>query len=937
MAPFSLDIVLQLLIDGTWVDFTRLDSVTKMLGDGKSGYTVTMGQANETGKLPPMSFQFGYQDDNAVLNEDNPLSTYYGKVAQYTKARLSDDGGVTIDVVGEIAAMAVNDTSGNVAVIQFEVASIDRRLSQGQKKKPLKSPAYRAFTALENDTTRIVYYPLEEEKNATELISPYANTSAAYAGTLTFGGYTAHPAAERMIQFGTNGLIFLSVPPYTSTEHKVCGLFNFPATLPAGTIIYRMYCSGGNTSFIDLEYGTGVNGALRLLAYDNANALIDTANFVDWSAYLVSQDVFISLEFTQNGANLDNTVLVVNQDPTNFGITSADSLTGVTIGRITYVTIGQSDCSGLSFGNFAIGNDTTAFSNFIDLSFGGGLGTRGYAGEYAGWRIFRLCDEEDVPLNYYGGFSDTLQMGPQRIAPFMDLLSDAQLVDNGILYADKAGLDGNESMISYRNLRDMYNMFPRFTVDVTGSAATSQLSGSLRPKRDDQGRRNDVAITRNGGAVGRYIIPDGDMQHLSTQDPPNGMGPVDSAGTVQLYYDKHARQIAAWLAHLGAWRGPRYPKITMDMWRTAIQSDAAVVAGVKALLLGDIIQVNTTSAISRWIPRNDFSLQVRGYQYTKTQTQHTISYNTIPGEAWEIVATDTNSSTLAIAVDSDDTDLYVDMSSGPSWKNITLSDTPYYVQINGDVCRCNQVADFTPTFVSAGSPTHGSNASVVPGAPASVANGDALILFAAIRNSGTGTVNLPTGWRAIAEFGNLRIMGRYRQNTADDTPTVSFTGGVANATTSAVILAFRNCSIVAALAATQLNGSAQNIATAYLKKYPKNTSHRYQNCVVISAGWKQDDWTSVAALSGFTEALDNSTTTGDDQGLVIDYRIDSGATEAAATSFVVTGGASAISRSIVLALRPITRLAVTRNLNGSATSHAVGATVRGWRMGVTGL
>jgi hypothetical protein len=60
------------------------------------------------------------------------------------------------------------------------------------------------------------------------------------------------------------------------------------------------------------------------------------------------------------------------------------------------------------------------------------------------------------------------------------------------------------------------------------------------------------------------------------------------------------------------------------------------------------------------------------------------------------------------------------------------------------------------------------------------------------------------------------------------------------------------------------------------------------------------------ALTGqlFNEAIDASSTTGNDAGHVLDYRVQSGAFNVFATNLVVTGGASAISRSIVVGLRP---------------------------------
>ena len=935
MTAFTKTITLELYINGAWVDFTRIDDETKMLGDGKSGYSVTLGQNNETGKPPPMNVVLKYQDTNGILNEDNPASPYYGKIAQYTPARILDGGNV--DIVGEIASIDVDDTASRVVTLTITIASLDRRLSQNQKRKPFHSPAYRSLTASENDSTRLVYYPMEEPKSANGLTTPYVGdgSSVIVTGSYTFGDYTGHPASDRMFKFGANGKVQITVPNHSSTEHKVCSLFKFPdAGLVTDTILFRIFCAGGNTGWIDLLVSHGSANTFRLDSYDFNGNFITSDNFIDWSGYISGKDAFVSLEFTQSGTTLNTTVLVVNQTLT--GLSVGAGLASTTLGIITRVVIAYTDCTDLAMGHFIVGNDTTAFDNFISPTLGGGLGTRGFARETAGWRLFRLATEEGFLFDFTGDLDDTQRMGPQRKGVALpDLLTDVQKADQGILYCEKAG-NGQFSQITYRTVRSMYNQAPAFTVDVSPSASVSQLSGSLKPMKDDQGRRNDVTITRDGGASTRYVIRDGDPFHFSTEDPPAGMGDVDSADTVSLYQDSQAKLIAAWLAHLGSWRGPRFPKIKIDPWRDAVRNDSALVQGIANLELGDIISVNTTSTISAWVPKNDFRLMARGYQVTKAQTNHTAQYNCTPGEAWEVEMTDSISSTLSLAVDSDDTEFYFDTATGPAWRALSVSNVPFYVQVNGDVSKATFLETLTPTFVAAGTPAHGSNASVNPGAPAGTQNGDLLILFGAIRNQGAGTVDLLSGWTDILNFGNMRMMGRYRDGTAADTPTVTFTGGVANATTSACIAAFRNLSLRPVTTKTIFNGSTQNIGYQGYKAYPLGPL-RYSNNVQVLFGWKQDDWTGVAPPSGFTEAIDTSSTTGDDQGITMQYRIDTTPTAVGNSQIVVTGGAVALNSGIIAALRPLQHATVVRNINSSAVSHAVGTFLRTWRPGVTGL
>lgn len=197
------------------------------------------------------------------------------------------------------------------------------------------------------------------------------------------------------------------------------------------------------------------------------------------------------------------------------------------------------------------------------------------------------------------------------------------------------------------------------------------------------------------------------------------------------------------------------------------------------------------------------------------------------------------------------------------------------------------------TFVAAGTAGAGNNASVTPGLPAGLIEGDLLVAFATIRNSGTGTVNTPAGWTTAKDNGNTRMMTR-RYVAGDVAPTITFTGGVANADTLSRIAAFRRADASPAASTAQLNGSAQNIAYGALTP----TADGY---AIIAAAWRQDDWTSVATLAGWTEISEQTSTTGDDASQAWDYLIQTTATAIPSGSFVVTGGLAAISRSMVVA------------------------------------
>lgn len=201
------------------------------------------------------------------------------------------------------------------------------------------------------------------------------------------------------------------------------------------------------------------------------------------------------------------------------------------------------------------------------------------------------------------------------------------------------------------------------------------------------------------------------------------------------------------------------------------------------------------------------------------------------------------------------------------------------------------------TYIGAGTAVTGNNsASLAPALPVGWEPGDLALILASIRNSGTGTVTTPTGWTAVATSGNVSLLGR-RLETGDTGPTVAFAGGVANADVLAQAAVFRNADLLTAVTATQLNGSATTIA------YPARTVSGDGQLIVV-AGWKADDWTAVSALAGMTEIAETVSTAGDDAGQVWDYRVQTTAANIGASTFTVSGGASAISRGVVAVFPP---------------------------------
>jgi hypothetical protein len=205
--------------------------------------------------------------------------------------------------------------------------------------------------------------------------------------------------------------------------------------------------------------------------------------------------------------------------------------------------------------------------------------------------------------------------------------------------------------------------------------------------------------------------------------------------------------------------------------------------------------------------------------------------------------------------------------------------------------RVSYVDAASPTAVAAGAATIGTNASVTPALPAGILDGDLLVIFASIRNSGAGAVATPAGWTQVGVSGNIATLAR-RYTTGVVAPLVTFTGGVANATTMARMVAVRNAHITPVTVVGQLNAIQQNMP------YPDFITTVVKTLALYHF-WKQDDWTSVSPAATWSD----TTVTGDDASLAI-YPVDlvTAGTNPGA-SITVTGGATAISRVLITAFK----------------------------------
>lgn len=206
--------------------------------------------------------------------------------------------------------------------------------------------------------------------------------------------------------------------------------------------------------------------------------------------------------------------------------------------------------------------------------------------------------------------------------------------------------------------------------------------------------------------------------------------------------------------------------------------------------------------------------------------------------------------------------------------------------------RASYVDSSLITFVASGTHATGNNVSVVPGLPAGMQPGDLMFAICATTTGAGGPA--PAGWAIEADYGPIRVYTK-RFVTGDTAPTITFTGGAAGASTSAVILAWHNMQPGFTTINGTINSSAQNLtATAPVTADGPNREY-------IFMAWKANGAaTAASTIPNFGSTVVLANALGAGQSLFYS-RISAASNipSVPGSSVTVTGGVAAISRTLM--------------------------------------
>lgn len=838
------------------------------------------------------------------------------------------------------------EISGADVTAPIEAAGIMRRLGAGAK--PLRSAMFQSMAGIsDGDFQPVAYWSMEDGSSATQFGSAIpGQPPAVWSGAVSPASYSAAAGSDPVPILNSGGQIAGTFPVMTlpaNSAGSVIWQFQFMGMVPSsiaadGTFleIYMPPAGGDNIATMRVSW-VNASKILTLRLYSSSGTLVGAGADIDFtsgdlydrpvlfgvSAFSIVSPVAPAVQFAAFlPASVNNGV-----SPISAGVDfwSASTLPPPSAWR----AYGNSANAGWSFSHAALYTDPEIIVQPNQQVNANGID--GHVGETAADRMIRLCREEGIAFTLVGDAADTQLMGAQQSGTLLSNLQACADADQGILCEPRDAFG-----LQYRTNRSLLNQ--------TGPAldyAAKRLAPPLTPTDDDQQVRNRVTATRTGGSSATAELTEGS---LSTQDPPDGVGPYEEQFSVNAYTDSQLQYLAGWRVRLGTWNEARFPQVSVNFARLLMDGQASLAGQVAALDVGDYLSITNPPA---WLPPDAIELLAQGYRETHRGFEWMITYNAIPAGPYNAFVIgdqtdgrlDTSGCIVNEALTSGATSAKLCIWDGPPSIttagrpgdfNFDLALRPAPLDANtGERVRVTAMGSVTvPTFVGVGTGSSGSSGSRTPGMPAGVAAGDLVLIFASTRNAGTGTVDTPADWTQLLDMGNAALLGRIYDGVWA-MPTVTFTGGAASEDTLAQSAAFRtmcaDLTRVVHSSTTQVNASAQNIATGLL-------GVRRDNCVILHLGWKQDDYTNVAAISGSTEIQELSSAAGNDASQVWDYRIQTTAAGIDENTFTVTGGASAISVSAVVALVGGTQTAtLTRSINGVVKAHAAGTTASLWR------
>lgn len=633
------DVKVELFYSGVWNDITATNDVYS-----RDPITITRGRPDEVARIPPSTLNLSIANRSGRYSPRNPSSPLYGLIGRNTPIRVSV--GSSVRFVGEVESWPQRGSvEGRDAWVPITANGILRRLNAPGTTRPAVSALRRAMLVGVMSVGKLVYWPLEEGADATQAASPMTGVGSLALSSAVTPGSVAGPQAGTLpyAVMDSSAAAFTTV----TLPSSVAGFFAFSAvlkgTMPRPTtakaVIYdpvKVTFTGGDIVDITVAAYARWTGT----AFDTTSTGVDVivnggtsfgsvvggfnVNMFDGNPH----DIQVRLD--QNGANIDNELWIdgVLVDTSTSAVktlgTPAQLFAPVAVAGTLAGTAVDNLETTLGFGHYAVHTDAT-----VPVVHDSAIA---HVGEFAATRIQRLCTEDGIAFTLSGVAADSEPVGPQRIAPFLELLQDAADADDGILYEPRTSLG-----LAYRTHTSLYN---RTLSLVLNYATGGEIAPPLLPVEDTDAIANDVTVTRLDGGSSTAVQATGPLNVQEPSVDPNGVGRYRKEITLVLATDSQTLPQATWRKHIGTSDDARYPVVNMDLTAMDVAGKAFQVIFAAGLDVGQRFNIASPPV---WLPPDTIEQHAQGFTEVIESHRWSIAVNATPALPYDVykVGTDT--------------------------------------------------------------------------------------------------------------------------------------------------------------------------------------------------------------------------------------------------------------------------------------------------------
>lgn len=586
------------------------------------GITTSQGRADETSTVQTSSASLTLDNTDGRFTRRNINSPYYLQLSQNTPIWIEVNAGTgwKTRFTGFVNAWPARwDISGVDATVPIACAGILRRLAQGSD---AKSAMKRSLLA----SSPAAYWPLEDGAEATQAYAAAgasAISSFAWTNLPTFGATGPVGSAGAVTVLTANLAGKATVAPIGTGAVGTSWTWMFA--------VQGSPASGGwQVEFASVLTDSPLSPRFSINAGDPASFghVNAVANFADGTGYSVSFSSTNILDGNWHVVRL--TVTQTDATTTGFSVQLDDegvftsSRAGVTIGRPTGALLGPyfsyPDAGVTSFQICHMAVWTGGVPATLDFA----SAASGFAGEQAHTRMARLCTEDDVPFYCIG--STSLPVGPQPVAKLLDLIAQAEAVDQGVVYEYNWGL-------AYRTVAEFYNQPVGLALD----ASVGDLAAAPQPADDDQRLRNRWTVSRDSGSTATVELTTG---RLGTGA--GGPGLYDDSTTVLAYTDDQLPSQAGWRLHRDTIDEDRWPVISIGLHNSPdlIDTWCALPFGARVTVANPPTQ--TPAAIDQVL---------EGWSETWDDTLWNADLNLAPSSTYKVATIETGATVWRIDAD----------------------------------------------------------------------------------------------------------------------------------------------------------------------------------------------------------------------------------------------------------------------------------------------